>query len=317
MIPGGHGNVGGMAPCVTLTLNPAVDMSTSVEHVVADRKLRCDSRTFDPGGGGINVARVMHELGVPVVALWTRGGLPGARLEQLLDETGIDHQHIAIERDTRDALMVVERSSGQQFRFNMPGPRLSEAELDACLERVAGLDPATPYLVLSGSLPKGAPDDFYARVARAAPEDCRVILDTSDAALAGGLEAPLYLIKPNVGELARLAGSDIEGEHHIRDVARKLISEGGVEVVITSLGPAGASATTRDEHWHVSAPTVNARSAVGAGDSMVGGIVAALAQGWGLETAIRYGVAAGTAAVKTDGTQLCRRADVERLYAAM
>lgn len=306
-----------MASSVTLTMNPAVDMSTSVDHVVPDRKLRCDSRNFDPGGGGINVARVMHELGVPVLALWTRGGLPGARLEGLLDETGVDHRHIPIERDTRDALMVVERSSGQQYRFNLPGPRLSEAELHACLEHVAELDPATPFLVLSGSLPKGTPDDFYARLARAAPEGCKVVLDTSDAPLARGIEAPPFLIKPNVGELARLAGSDIEGEHHIRDVARKLIDEAGVGVVITSLGPAGASATTRDEHWHVAAPTVHLRSAVGAGDSMVAGIVAALAQGWGLEVAIRYGVAAGTAAVTTDGTQLCRRADVERLYASM
>ncbi len=306
-----------MATSVTLTVNPAVDMSTSTDYVVADRKLRCDSRTFDPGGGGINVARVMRELGVPVLALWTRGGLPGARLEQLLDATGVDHRAIPIERDTRDHLMVVERSSGRQYRFNMPGPRLSPAELEACLEQVAGLDPETPYLVLSGSLPKGAPEDFYAQLARAAPPGCKVVLDTSDAALRRGVEAPVYLVKPNAGELARLAGMDIEGDHQIRDVAREFISQGGVQVVVTSLGAGGATATTSEEYWHVSAPTVQVRSAVGAGDSMVGGIVAGLAQGRSLQDAIRYGVAAGTAAVKTDGTQLCRRDDVERLYASI
>jgi 6-phosphofructokinase 2 len=302
---------------VTVTLNPAVDMSTATEYVVADRKLRCDTRTFDPGGGGINVARVLRELGVPALAIWTRGGLPGQRLEALLDGTGIEHRAIPIEGDTRDHLMVVEGSSGRQFRFNLPGPILTAAELEACVATVADLDPVPPYLVLSGSLPKGAPEDFYARLARAAPAGCKVVLDTSDAALARGIEAPLFLVKPNAGELARLAGIELEGEHHIRDVARALIRHGGVEVVITSLGPAGATATTIDEHWHVAAPTVNLRSAVGAGDSMVGGIVAALARGRSLADAIRYGVAAGTAAVKTDGTQLCRRADVERLYASM
>ncbi len=306
-----------MAITVTLTLNPTVDMSTATDYVVADRKLRCDRRTFDPGGGGINVARVMRELGVPVRALWTRGGLTGARLEQLLGDTGIEHQAIPIEGDTRDHLMVIERSSGRQYRFNLPGPALSETELEACLEAVTELDPETPYLVLSGSLPAGTPDDFYARLAQAAPEGCKVVLDTSDQALARGVEAPVYLIKPNAGELARLAGTDIEGDHQIRDVAREYISRGGVQVVVTSLGAGGAVATTAEESWHVTAPTVNVRSAVGAGDSMVGGMVAGLAQGWSLHDAIRYGVAAGTAAVKTDGTQLCRRDDVERLFEAV
>jgi 6-phosphofructokinase 2 len=307
----------GMGTTVTLTLNPTVDMSTATDYVVADRKLRCERRTFDPGGGGINVARVMHELGAPVRALWTRGGMTGQRLEQLLEATSIDQQPIPIEGDTRDHLMVVERSSGRQFRFNLPGPELSEAELAACLEAVERLDRETPYLVLSGSLPAGAPSDFYARLARAAPEGCKVVLDTSDQALARGVEAPLFLIKPNAGELARLAGTEIEGDDHIREVARAYIARGGVEVVVTSLGAAGAVATTADESWHVTAPTVNVRSAVGAGDSMVGGIVAGLAKGWSLRDAVRYGVAAGTATVKSEGTRLCRRDDVERLFAAI
>ena len=306
-----------MATVVTLTLNPALDMSTATDHVIADRKLRCDTRSFDPGGGGINVARVLHELEVPALALWTRGGLVGTRLEGLLDEAGIEHRPIPIERETREAVMVIERSSGRQYRFNFPGPRLGEQELDACLEHVSNLDEGTGYLVLSGSLPLGVPDDFYARLARAAPEGCKVVLDTSDAAMLGGLEGPIHLIKPNVGELSRLAGKEIEGEHDIRDVARSFIQQSGVDVVVTSLGPAGASATTADEHWHVIAPSVQVRSAVGAGDSMVGGIVAGLAREWSLRDSIRLGVAAGTAAVKTDGTQLCRRADVERLYEAM
>ncbi len=306
-----------MAPVVTLTLNPAVDMSTSTEYVVGDRKLRCEERVVEPGGGGINVARVLFELGVATEAWWTRGGDVGERLGHLLDATGIAHRSIPIDGDTREHLTVVERASGRQFRFNMPGPTLSEAEIDTCIDLVAGLDPATPYLVLSGSLPEHAPADFYARLARVAPADCRIVLDTSGPALEHGVEADIFLVKPNVNELSALAGTTVEDEEHIREVARSLVRRGGVDVVITSLGAGGATATTAEEHWHVHAPTVRFRSAVGAGDSMVGGLVAGLARGWPLADAIRYGVAAGAATVTTSGTQLCTRADVERLVEQM
>jgi 6-phosphofructokinase 2 len=306
-----------MAPVVTLTLNPAVDKSISVESVVPERKLRSDRPVREPGGGGINVARVLRELGVEVVAYWTRGGPTGIRLEQLLDEAGLDHVAIPIEDETREPLSVFETSTGQQFRFGTPGPVLTAPELDACRARVAALDPATPYLVLSGSLPQGAPDDFYSQLAALAPGGCRVVLDTSGRGLAHGLDAPVFLVKPNVRELGQLAAEAIEDDDQVRRVARRLIERRSVEVVVTSLGAAGAMATTASEHWHVRSPTVRIRSTVGAGDSMVGGIVTGLARSWPLGDAIRYGVAAGAAAVMTDGTQLCRRHDVDRLYDGM
>ena len=306
-----------MPTVVTLTLNPAIDKSISVEKVVPERKLRSDRPVLEPGGGGINVARVLSELGVRASAHWTRGGPNGARLEALLDAMGLEHHPVVIEDETRENLIVFERATGQQFRFGTPGPVLSELELEALAGRVAAMSPSTPYLVLSGSLPEGVPDDTYARLAQAAPSGCRVVLDTSGAALQRGLDTHLFLVKPNVRELGQLAGRPIESDDQVRDVARALIARGMVEVVVTSLGPGGAMATTVDQHWHVRAPTVAIRSAVGAGDSMVGGIVAALAAGRPLREAIRDGVAAGAAAVTTDGTQLCRRADVERLDAQM
>ena len=306
-----------MAPVATLTLNPAVDMSTSTQYVVGDRKLRCETRVVEPGGGGINVARVLHELGVPCAAWWTRGGDVGDRLHHLLDATGVAHRPIAIGGETREHLTVLERASNRQFRFNMPGPSLDHGELEACVDVVRGLDPATPYLVLSGSLPEGAPADFYARLARAAPPGCRVVLDTSGPALEAGVAGDVFMVKPNVNELSALAGTVVEDEEQIRDVARSLLRKGGVEIVITSLGAGGATATTLEEHWHVHAPTVRFRSAVGAGDSMVGGMVAALARGASLHEAIRYGVAAGAATVTRPGTQLCTRDDVERLLEQM
>jgi 6-phosphofructokinase 2 len=306
-----------MAHVVTVTLNPTVDKSINVDQVVPERKLRGDRPVYEPGGGGINVARVLKELGVAATAHWTLGGYTGARLESLLDTMGLDHQPLVIGGETREHLMVFERATGQQFRFGTPGPVVSGPELEALAERIAAVPADTPYLVLSGSLPEGVPEDTYARLARAAPAGCRVVLDTSGTALRRGVEAPLFLIKPNVRELGQLAGQAIEDDDHVRGVARILIDRGAVEVVVTSLGAGGAMATTATQHWHARAPTVPIRSAVGAGDSMVGGIVAALARGRPLREAIRYGVAAGAAAVKTEGTQLCRRDDVERLDARM
>jgi 6-phosphofructokinase 2 len=306
-----------MARVVTITLNPAVDKSISVEQVVPERKLRSDRPVLEPGGGGINVARVLTELGVRAAAHWTLGGYTGARLENLLDDMGIDHHPLVIGGETREHLIVFERATGQQFRFGTPGPVLTGAELEALTDRVAALPAATPYLVLSGSLPEGVPEDTYALLARAAPADCRVVLDTSGPALRHGIETPVFLIKPNVRELGQLAGQEIEDDDQVRGVARRLIEGGAAEVVVTSLGKGGAMATTASEHWHVRAPTVPIRSAVGAGDSMVGGIVAGLTRGRPLREAIRYGVAAGAAAVKTAGTQLCRRDDVEALDARM
>jgi 6-phosphofructokinase 2 len=297
-----------------VTLNPAVDVGTSVDQVVAERKLRCDAPVPEPGGGGINVARVVRELGGEATALWTRGGTAGARLQALLDALGLDHRPLPIARETREHLIVYERSTGHQFRFGMPGPALDAAELRACVAAVAELDPVPTFLVLSGSLPDAVPDDLYARLIRAAPTGCRVVLDTSGAALTEGVKAAPYLVKPNRRELGALTGAPVEDDDDVRAAARRLVDEHGVGAVVTSLGAGGVIATSADGDWLAHAPPVRVRSAVGAGDSMVAALVVALARGDALEEAVRWGVATGTAAVLTEGTQLCRRADVARLY---
>lgn len=308
----------GMPRVVTMTLNPAVDKSIRVDQVVPERKLRSDRPVHEPGGGGINVARVLHELGIHADAHWTRGGATGERLGQLLDATGIEHHPLPIAGETREHLIVFEMSSGFQFRFGTPGPMLREDELAALEERVHALQPDTPYLVLSGSLPDGAPDDTYARLAAAAPMSARVVLDTSGTALAHALDAGgVFLAKPNQRELEALAGRSVEDDASLIGAARSLIERQLVEVVVTSLGAGGALAVTAERAWHVRAPAVKALSAVGAGDSMVAGMVAALLQGRPLEAAIRFGVAAGAAAVITPGSELCRRQDVERFDAQM
>ncbi len=306
-----------MPRIVTLTLNPAVDKNSEVPQVVAERKLRCEPPVYHPGGGGLNVARALTELGGDVAAYWACGGIIGQLLSHLLDDERIVHHPLAIEAQTRENLILFERSSDRQYRFGMPGAVLTADEIRTCIETLLAIHPPPEYLVLSGSLPAGVDQALYARVAGAMPSSCRVVLDTSGTPLRRGLEAPVYLLKPNMRELGQLAGRQVEDDSQIRKVARSLIDQAKAEVVVTSLGSGGAVLTTAEKHRHIRAPTVSIRSKVGAGDSMVAGLVHALSEGKSLADAMRFGVAAGSAAVMTGGTQLCRREDTERLFREM
>ncbi len=306
-----------MSPIVTLTVNPVIDKSSSVDRVVAEIKLRCSEPTFEPGGGGINVARAIHTLGGRARAIWTRGGWTGQLLHELLAAEHIEQVEVPIQGMVRENLIIFEESTTLQYRFGMPGPHLSEAESQRCLQIIEQLDPPPSYLVASGSLPPGTADDFYFRVVQRLPKDCRVIVDTCGAALVRAIEAGVYLIKPNLRELGQLAGEHLQDDAHIERAARELIHRGHVEVVVVSLGSGGAMLVTADDAQHIRSPTVPIRSKVGAGDSMVAGIVVRLAHGDPIDRAVRYGVAAGAAAVMTPGTALCRREDVERLYQRM
>jgi 6-phosphofructokinase 2 len=306
-----------MPQIVTLTVNPAVDKISSVSQVVAERKLRCATPRYDPGGGGLNVARAIQILGGQGTAYWTCGGPMGQLLAERLDADGVPHRPIPVEAMTRENLIVFEESNGLQYRFGMPGARLTPDEVELCLRTLRELDPPPDFLVLSGSLPPGAPDDFYARAPREVPAHCRVILDTSGPSLRQGIEGGVYLIKPNVRELSELAGNELLEDAEICELSRGLISLGKVQVVVTSLGSAGAVVVTEQHCQNIRAPTVKVRSKVGAGDSTVAGIVLGLAQGTDILDAVRLGVAAGSAAVMTEGTELCRQEDVWRLYEAM
>lgn len=307
-----------MKTILTLTINPAIDASTTVDHVVPERKLRCEPPRFDPGGGGINVSRAIKRLGGESIALYTAGGFPGQMLQKLLDNEGLRHQPIPVEGLTRENLHVYEESTGQQFRFNMPGAPLAEAEWRLCLDMLATFQPRPDYVVLSGSLAPGVPEDFYASAARDARRlGARVILDTNGEPLRLAVQEGVFLLKPNFRELGQLAGTKAEDEARLEASAEQLIADGRCEAVVVSLAAAGAILVTREGSERLMAPPVRAVSKVGAGDSMVAGIVLSLARGGSLREAARFGVAAGTATVMQEGTQLCRREDAERLYAQM
>ncbi|MGC9320371.1 MAG: 1-phosphofructokinase family hexose kinase [Armatimonadota bacterium] len=306
-----------MSEIVTLTLNPAIDRSLWIDSVTPDEKLRCDSPRRDPGGGGINVCRTVQELGGSARAIWTKGGYTGEMFERLLDEIGVSHLAVPITGMTRDHLIVHERTTGRSYRFQEPGPVLSEGEAQRCLQTVADLEPPAKYLVLSGSLPRGVAQDFYAQVVRAAPEDTRIIIDTTPGALRPALEEGVYLLKPNARELAELAGREVEGTRQIMEVAGGVVAEGQAEIVVTSLAAGGAIVVAEEVAEHLTAPSVRVESKVGAGDSMVAGIVLGLARGWEVLRAVRLGIAAGAAAVMDPDTGLGSHENAQRLFSQM
>ena len=302
-----------MDKVVTLTMNPALDIGTSIASVAPEIKLRCGAPEFHPGGGGINVSRAIRFLGGESSAVFAAGGHTGAMLTRLLEAEGIDSYPAPIAGVTRESITVYEESTALQYRFTMPGPELSAEEWIAPLETLFNLEPA--YIVASGSLPRGVPAEFYGEITRYAREyGIRVILDAAGDALSRAIGQSLYLLKPNLRELERFAGEELSGEEDIRAAGQGLIAEGLAEVLVVSMGAAGAALITDGDYFHLRAPLVPIRSKVGAGDSMVGGIALALAQGQDLLDAVRFGVAAGSAAVMTPGTELCRREDAYRLF---
>jgi 6-phosphofructokinase 2 len=307
-----------MKTIVTMTLNPAIDKSSNVAHVVAERKLYCDVPRFEPGGGGVNVSRAVKKLGGDSLLLYPAGGLTGDRLKELLDEEGLHHQPFPIKGLIRESLVILEESSGQQYRFGMPGPQLQQKDWEPFFQELAAMEPSPDYVVASGSLPPGVPPDFYARVARAGKKrGAKVIIDVSGEALEAALQEGVFLIKPNVREFRGLVGEEIKEESQIKTEAQKMVKSGRCEVLVISLGAAGALVVSEELAEHILPPTVPIVSKVGAGDSMVAGIVLSLARGNPLRESVLFGIAAGSAAVMTPGTELCRREDAERLYEIM
>jgi 6-phosphofructokinase 2 len=307
-----------MKKIVAFAMNPAIDKSSSVEHVVAERKLYCKPPAFEPGGGGVNVSRAIKKLGGESVLLYPAGGYTGNRLKELLDREGIDHRAVPIEGATRESLAILEESTGQQYRFGMPGPVLHDREWRRCLEELSALRPAPDFIVASGSLPPGVPSDFYGRVARRGKETgTKVIVDTSGDPLKQALQEGVYLIKPNYREFRELVGRDLKEEPQIEEEAVKMIKGGRCEILVISLGAAGALLVSKDLTRHIRPPTVPIASKVGAGDSMVAGLVLSLARGKSLGDSVLFGIAAGAAAVMTPDSELCRKEDAERLYEKM
>ncbi len=303
-----------MRDIVTITINPAVDIFVNVSRLEPARKLRCSAPKRDPGGGGINVARVAHRLGGEVTAIYPTGGAIGKLLHRLMNREGIDSLVTPSHVETRENFTVYEETTGEQYRFVLPGSTLHRMEWEACLETLMALPQKPHIIVASGSIPPGVPDEFYARVARHAKQlGAEMVLDTSGAGLRAALSEGVTLIKPNLVEFAEYVETPLTTEIDYIRAARKLIAASQTQAVALTLGEHGSLLVTADGAWRAEPMAIEVVSTVGAGDSFVGGLVAAWANGQKLEHAFRMAVAAASAAVMSAGTELCREDDVKRL----
>jgi len=303
---------------LTLTVNPALDVSTSTDRVFSGHKMRCGVTRLDPGGGGINVSRVVSRLGGHTLAVYTAGGATGDAYRKLIEAEHVATLVVPIAGSTRENFTVDEMSTGEQFRFVLEGPELREGEWRALLAVVEQSIPAGGFVVASGSLAPGVPDDFYARVARAArARSAHCIVDTSGPPLAHALAEGVFLVKPSRRELSEHVGAPLDTVESEVDAARSLVAEGSAEFVALTLGAGGAVLASKSGVTRLSVPKVDVRSTVGAGDSFLGAFVLRMAQGNDEGAAFRAAVAAGSATAMTEATELCHREDVERLEAEL
>lgn len=291
---------------VTLTMNPAIDLCWEVEHLEATGKNRARVRSVAVGGGGINVARHVARFGGRATAVHTSGGEVGLRLNRLLDEEGIDHVAVGIDDDTREALVLFEAASRRSYHVVPPGPRLHGREGQRCLDVLEGFADSCPYVVASGSLPGGLPDDYFAVVARRVrAAGSRLILDTSGPALRAALEEGVFLFRCNRTEAESLTGRPVNSFDDARALNERLVTTGAAEIAVTTLGALGALCSTLQGHTELHVPPLpgEALSDAGAGDSMVAALTTQLGAGEDVVSACALGVATAAAAMLTPSTE--------------
>jgi 6-phosphofructokinase 2 len=302
-----------MKDIATLTMNPTIDVSYDIARMHHTHKMRTENEWYAPGGGGINVARVFTRLGGNARCYYLSGGATGPALDGLIEAHELVRTRIPITGPTRIASAVLERDTGKEYRFVPQGPTISEREWRECLDLIAQAQCDT--MVLSGSLPPGVPDDFYARVTRLLrPRGIEIVLDSSGPALAQGIDAgSLLLVKPSLSELTQYSGRRLDTPEEIGKVAMEIVEAGKARLVAVTMGHEGAVLARAEGPVFLPALKIEAASAVGAGDSFVAGMVFALSTGQSEAEAFRLAVASGSAAVLRAGAGLAHPADIERL----
>ena len=310
--PGEHIQYG--TTIITLTMNPALDVTTSADRVGPTDKIRCRGVRYDAGGGGINVARIARVFGGSVSAVFPAGGHTGDLVTQLVAEADVPYRRVDITESTRESFTIDEQCSGQQYRFVLPGPRLSFVEQARCLDELRDAARSAEFVVASGSLPPGVPADFYQRVA----DMCRelgvlLVLDSSGGGLRH-ITSGVFLLKPSVRELRERMGRDLVSEADQLAAAHELIDAGITQTVVVSLGSKGALLATPHGSQRFSPAHVKVISGVGAGDAMVAAVTVGLTRGWSLSKSVRFGIATGSAMLMTPGTAPCHRSDAERIF---
>jgi 6-phosphofructokinase 2 len=303
-----------MCNILTITFSPCIDKSFCIPELIPEKKLRTSIPKTEPGGGGINVARVLARLGVNAMALYPSGGYTGKALDQLMAGEHIPVISVKTQNETRESIIVLETSTNRQFRFTMPAPALNEKELEKIIERIKEIE-KLDFIVISGSISADISSKIFSQLDLISrKKKAKLIVDTSGEALKCAVDHGVYLIKPNISELAYIAGKEYLRADEIVYQAKNIIRTKNCEIIVVSLNAEGAMLVTNDKAIPVVAPAVKVKSTVGAGDSMVAGVVFALSTGNDIETATQYGVACGTAATLNAGTELCYKKDVEDLF---
>jgi 6-phosphofructokinase 2 len=302
-----------MTPILTLTLNPSIDIACAVDAVVPQHKLRTHGDRLDPGGGGVNVSRVLNELGAETCAVVLSGGVFGQQLQALIAAERVPCRPVSIAGTTRVSMTVHDETSGAEYRFVGEGPVIAAAEFESCQSALSA-EPGD-WLVISGSLPRGiAPDMLAALVRHAHAAGRQVVVDCSGPALKAVLGQGLALIKPSLREFEDLVGRTLATAAEQDEAALRLVHAGAAERIAVSLSADGALLATRAGVVRRPAIPVTAIGTVGAGDSFLAAMVLALARGAPAADALRWGLAAGAAAVTATGTARPRRATIEALH---
>jgi 6-phosphofructokinase 2 len=301
------------AMIATITLNPSLDQHITVDGLVLDGTNRWSRLYRYAGGKGIDVSRAIHEMGGSTIAYGFIGGTIGRAVEILLDQEGVPFSFTPIQRETRTNFIITDTKSSQQTRIDAPGPYIPKREWERFRRKMLRIRPNPDFIVTGGSAPPGIPDDvYYTIITEAKNFGVRTILDADGHWLAEGIKAKPYLIKPNIEEAEELLNRELPTEEAIIKAALDLVDI-GIEIVVISRGKDGIIAATTEEILKAVSPPVKVKSAVGAGDCTVAGLALKLANEESLLEACRLGVALGTAAVLSPGTELAHRADVERL----
>lgn len=298
-------------PVITYTPNPAIDVWAQCARVILTEKTRIENVRTDPGGGGINVTRVLTSLGLASHPIYLAGGPTGTLFKTMLEERGIKGTCITIAGDTRISEVVFETSTGQEYRFVADGPIVSKIEADQALDTLKQIQ--GDWIVASGSLPRGLPDSHYLDVARLAHEkNMKIALDCSGPALkAAGLAGQIDLLKTSKREFSELVDQSIETTEQLTKIAMELIRSGRIKRLLVSMGPEGACLADQDGITHVPAHKIDVKSTVGAGDSFLGGFLYGLITGANDKQALAMAIAAGSAACLRPGTQLVDKAEFE------
>lgn len=302
-----------MPTVVTITFSPCVDKTIFVEQLIPDRKLKCGQVQLDPGGGGVNVARVLHRFNIDATAVFPSGSYTGKFLEEMLFTEKVPFLTIATQAQTRENIVIAETSSGKQYRLGMPAVPITPWQCEELIKLIEDI-PSLEFLVVSGSLPDDIDINIMARLSGIAEKKkAKFIVDTKGKPLQQAIQSGVFLVKPNLGELAVVAGRSFIHDNEIEATAREVMALGRCEAMIISMGERGAMLITADHSEMAIAPAVKRKSTVGAGDSMVAGIILGLTKNYTLAEALRLGIACGTAATLNEGSRLCEPQDVYTL----